>query len=126
MQDMDEIVEVAEYVKARFASGRGADLRMECVRGIKRLLLIPSPLYSENSQEIHLAIVLEDYGCYIWDRKNPIDVFNLVIAGFSLKVAELVALLIGTLFPYRIRRKPVLMDQQQPGQVLQLENKPND
>ncbi len=96
--------EVLDYVRERFRLGLAAEVRLTKNGEPRRLLLIPSTLYSED-QRRGLAIACEGEGCCIWEGINPLNIFELLCAGYSVPVASAVETLVRELFPVRRRIK---------------------
>ena len=118
--------EVMTYVMNKFAQGKGAELVLHRRGQRKRLLLIPSPVFSESAER-GLAIALEDEGFHFWNGLNPLNGFDLCASGFSLNVADAIAVLVRDLFPYRLRRKLQRSQEHNPmGASPQIEDKPNE
>jgi hypothetical protein len=111
--------DITSFARQRLAQGMGVELRIVRRTASLRLLLLPSALYSLDAQR-SLAITCEEYGLYVWDGLNPLDVFDLVTAGFPLSIAEAVAELIGEILPVRFRRKLNSPQGQQKGVSPQL------
>lgn len=109
--------ELAHYANERFRAGRGAEFIVHKRGHQLRLLMIPTPLFSDTAR-LGLAIACEGEGTHVWDGQRPLHPFSLVRDGFQLPMATEVATLVAAIFPFRVRRKltgPV-QDQQTTGQ----------
>lgn len=96
--------EMIAYVLDRFREGRAAELAVLKRNERRWLVLVPSPLYTDRLP-VGLMISCEGSGCYMWDGKNPCDIFDLISSGFSIGIANAVGELVRALFPFRHRRK---------------------
>lgn len=100
------LLTAAEYVRGQFNKGLGSELTVRHARkGLLRVLLVPSILYSEQRPGV-IAIACESYGLFLWNGLNPLDAFDLVMAGFPSMIADAVSALMREVFPYRVRRRP--------------------